>query len=407
MNLRKNIFVTAAAALAIGLGASAAQAEPKYGPGVSDTEIKLGGIHPFSGPVAAYGILGTAISAYFEKVNDEGGVNGRKLVYVDLDDGYSPPKTKEQARRLVEKDKVLAIVNPLGTPTNSAIHKYMNKNKVPHLFVSSGAAKWAQPEKFPWTMGFQPTYATEGRVFARYVLENNPNAKIGILYQNDDYGRDYVSGFKEVLGDKADTMIVSEQTYEATDPTVDSQIANLKAAGADVFFNVSTSKFAAMAIRKAHDIGWKPLHLLNSVSASVNAVMKPAGFDKSEGIITILYMKDPTDPAWADDAEYKEWLAFMEKYYPKGDRDNYLNALAYAIAQTTVQTLEQSGDDLTRENVMKQAANLRNFRAKMVLPGIFVNTSPTDYAPLEAVQLQRFENGHWVRFGEIISAESS
>ena len=406
MRTSKRIALAAAAIMAVGAMSGVAAAQ-KYGPGVSDDTIKIGGIHPYSGPASAYGTIGKSANAYFNMINEQGGVNGRKIEYIDLDDGYSPPKTKEQARKLVEKDKVLAIFNSLGTPTNSAIHNYMNKKKVPQLFVATGATKWGDPKNFPWTMGWQPNYQTEGAIFGNYLLQNKPDAKIAILYQNDDYGKDYVHGFKDALGDKAATMIVAEESYEVTDPTVDSQIVNLKASGADTFFNVTTPKFAAQAIRKSYDIGWKPVHMLNSVSASVSAVLKPAGFEKSEGIITTVYQMDPTDPAWTDDPEMKEWSAWMDKYYPEGDKSNTFNMYGYAVAQTFVQALKQCGDNLTRENLMKEAANLREFRAKGLLPGILISTSPDDFYPIEAMQMQRFEGGEWVRFGEIVRAESS
>lgn len=376
-------------------------------PGVTDKEIKIGNTAPYSGPASSYGTIGKANLAYFKMVNDKGGINGRMVNLVSLDDGYSPPKTKEQIRKLVESEKVLATFNTLGTPTNSAVHVYMNKKKVPHLFLATGATKWGDPENFPWTIGWQPNYQTEGRIYANWLLQNKPDAKVAILYQNDDYGKDYVHGFKDGLGDKAATMIVAEESYEVTDPTIDSQIVNLKGSGADTFYNVTIPKFAAQAIRKVHDIGWRPTHLLNSVSASIASTIKPAGMEKAQGIITTVYLKDPTDPAWADDAEYKEWLAWMDKYYPEGDKANPFNVYGYAAAQTLEQVLKQCGDDLSRENVMKQAASLRNFRAKMLLPGITINTSSTDFYPIEAMQMQRFEGEEWVRFGDIVHAESS
>jgi ABC-type branched-subunit amino acid transport system substrate-binding protein len=407
MSSFSRIALATLAASAFALAAGSASADKMYGPGVSDTEIRLGGIHPYSGPASSYGTIGKAAGAYFNMINAEGGINGRKITYIDLDDGYSPPKTKEQARKLVEKEQVLGIFNSLGTPTNSAIHNYMNKKKVPQLFVATGATKWGQPKEFPWTMGWQPNYQTEGAVFANWLKQNKPDAKVAILFQNDDYGKDYVHGFKNALGDLASKMIVAEESYEVTDPTVDSQIVNLKASGADTFFNVTIPKFAAQAIRKAYDIGWKPTQLLNSVSASVSSVLKPAGFEKSEGVITTLYLKDPTDPAWANDPEIKEWNAWMDKYYPEGDKNNAFNVYGYAVAQTLVQVLKQCGDNLTRENLMKEAANVRKFRAKGLLPGITISTSPEDFYPIEAMQMQRFKDGKWERFGDTVSAESS
>ncbi len=399
--------VSAAAIAGVALAAGAANAEKKYGPGVSDTEIKIGNTNPYSGPASSYGTIGKAIKAYFDKVNAEGGVNGRKIKFITLDDGYSPPKTKEQFRKLVEKEKVLLIFQSLGTPTNSAVHKYMNKKKVPHLFVATGATKWGQPKKFPWTMGWQPNYQTEGAVFANYLKINKPGAKVGILFQNDDYGKDYVKGFKDALGPLASKFIVAEESYEVTDPTVDSQVINLKASGADTFFNVAIPKFAAQAIRKAYDSGWKPLQLLNSVSASVSSVLKPAGFEKSNGVITTLYLKDPTDPAWKQDPEYLAWVKFMDTYYPSGDKDNSFNAYGYAVGHTLIQVLKQCGDNLTRANIMKEAANVRKLRVPMLLPGITISTSPEDFYPIESMQMQRFNGKEWERFGKTVSAESS
>ena len=400
--------VSAAAAAGVVLAAGAANADKKYGPGVSDTEIKIGNTNPYSGPASSYGTIGKVIKAYFDKVNAEGGVNGRKIKFITLDDGYSPPKTKEQFRKLVEREKVLFIFQSLGTPTNSAVHKYMNKKKVPQLFVATGATKWGQPKKFPWTMGWQPNYQTEGAVTANYLKINKPDAKVAILFQNDDYGKDYVKGFKDALGPSlAAKMIVAEESYEVTDPTVDSQVINLKASGADTFFNVAIPKFAAQAIRKAYDSGWKPLQLLNSVSASVSSVLKPAGFEKSNGVITTLYLKDPTDPAWKQDPEYLAWVKFMDTYYPSGDKDNSFNAYGYAVGHTMVQVLKQCGDNLTRANIMKEAANVRKLRVPMLLPGITISTSPEDFYPIESMQMQRFNGKEWERFGKTVSAESS
>ena len=352
-------------ALALGLAvamAGPASAQKKYDTGASDTEIKIGNINPYSGPASAYGTIGKTIGAYFAKVNAEGGINGRKINYISYDDGYAPPRAVEQARKLVESDEVLLIFQPLGTPGNSAIQKYMNAKKVPQLFVATGATKFGDPKNFPWTMGWQPNYQSEGRVFAQYLLDNHPKGKVGILFQNDDYGKDYVKGLKDGLGGKI--QVVAELPYEVADPTVDSQIINLKASGADIFFNVATPKFAAQAIRKSAEIGWKPVHLLNSVSASVGSVLKPAGLDNSVGILTTQYPKDPTDPQWKDDPGYKEWVAFMDKYYPDGDKTSSFTVYGYNVSQTLVQALKQSGDNLTRENVMKQAANLKDLNSR-------------------------------------------
>ena len=401
--MRTNQMLWAAALLPALVLAQPAAAQKKYGPGVTDKEIKIGQTMPYSGPASSYGTIGKAEAAYFAMINAEGGVNGRKINLISLDDAYSPPKTVEQTRRLVEEENVLLDFSPLGTPPNTAIHKYLNARKVPQLFVATGATKWGDPQHFHWTMGWQPTYQTEGHIYAKYILEKLPNAKIAILYQNDDYGKDYVKGFKDGLGDKAAKMIVAEASYETTDPTIDSQIVSLQASGADVFFNVTIPKFAAQAIRKAHDIGWKPTHFLNSVSNSVGAVLKPAGLDASTGIISVEYEKDPTDPNWQNDAAYKAWLAWMDKYYPDGDKKDTFNVFGYNEAATMVQVLKQCGNDLTRENVMKQAANLKGFEAPMLLPGIKVNTSSTDYYPIQQEQLAKFNGKTWELFGNVLA----
>jgi branched-chain amino acid transport system substrate-binding protein len=395
--------VLATLALGLAVAATPAAAQKKYDPGASDTEIKIGNINPYSGPASAYGTIGKAISAYFDKVNAEGGINGRKIKFITYDDGYSPPKAVEQARKLVESDEVLLIFQSLGTPSNTAIHKYMNAKKVPQLFVATGATKWGDPKNFPWTMGWQPNYQTEGRIYARYLLEKYPNGKIGILYQNDDYGKDYVKGLKDGLRDKI--KIVAELPYEPADPTVDSQIVNLKASGADIFYNVTTPKFAAQAIRKAAEIGWKPVHVLNSVSASVGSVLKPAGFQHSQGIITTSYLKDPTDPTWKDDAAMKEWRAFMAKYYPAGDLNTPFNVYGVLVAQTLVQVLKQCGNDLTRANVMKQAAGLKGLELGLLIPGIKINTSPTDFYPIEQMQMAEFKGESFHLFGPVFAGE--
>jgi branched-chain amino acid transport system substrate-binding protein len=395
-------LIPIAAALAAVLAAPAAMAQKKYDPGASDTEIKVGNIMPYSGPASAYGTIGRAAAAYIKKVNDEGGVNGRKINFISVDDGYSPPKTVEMARKLVEQDQVLVLWGPLGTPPNSAIQKYMNMKKVPQLHVYTGATKWNDPKDFPWTMGWQPSYQAEARIYAAHLLKTKPGAKVAILYQNDDYGKDYLKGFHDGLGDKAASMIVKEVSYETSDPTVDSQVAQLQASGADVFFNITTPKFAAQAIRKAYDLGWRPVQYLNSVSGSIGAVLTPAGLDKSIGIISTQYLKDPKDPAWKDDKGMNEWRAFMKKYYPEGDLNDVFNVSGYGAAQTLIQVLKQCGDNLTHENVMKQAANLQNFELNVLLPGIKINTSATDFAPIESEQLAKFDGKEWVRFGEII-----
>jgi branched-chain amino acid transport system substrate-binding protein len=401
---RNWLQLSAAALIGAALVAGSAAAQKKYSPGASDKEIKIGQTNPYSGPASAYASNGKTEAAYFAMINDQGGINGRKIDFISLDDGYSPPRTVEQVRKLVEQDNVLLVYAPLGTPPNSAIHQYMNAKKVPQLFVATGATKWGDPKHFPWTMGWQPSYQTEAKIYAKYLLETKPDAKVAILYQNDDYGKDYVKGFKDGLGDKAAKMIVSEVSYESTDPTVDSQIVTLKSSGADVFFDVTIPKFAAQAIRKAYDIDWHPLHLLNNVANSVGAALQPAGLDKAVGIISTTYYKDSSDAQWRNDQDYKDWLAFMKKYNKESDPADNNTVLAYARAYTMVQVLKQCGDDLTRENVMKQAANLKNVKAPMLLPGIAINTSPTDFFPIEQMQLEKFDGKAWVLIGKVLGS---
>ncbi len=398
----QHVLAPIAALLAAALASPAAMAQKKYDQGASDKEILVGHINPYSGPASAYGTIGRAIAAYLKKVNEEGGVNGRQINMISYDDGYSPPKTVEMARKLVEQDKVLLIFQPLGTPPNTAIHKYMNAKKVPQLFVATGATKWNDAKRFPWTMGWQPNYQTEAKIYAQQILKDKPNAKIAVLYQNDDYGKDYLEGFKAGLGAKAKTMIVKEASYEVSDPTVDSQMAQLQASGADTFFNITTPKFAAQAIRKAWDSGWKPVHYLNNVSGSIGSTLKPAGLDKSVGLISTQYLKDQNDKAWANDPDVLAWTAFMKKYYPDGSLIATENYYGWCVAQTLVQTIKQAGNDLTRANIMKQAASLKGFAPGCLLPGIKINTSATDFAPIESVQLARFNGTEWVRFGEIM-----
>ena len=398
----KHVLAPIAALLAAALASPAALAQKKYDQGASDKEILVGHINPYSGPASAYGTIGRSIAAYFKKVNEEGGVNGRQINMISYDDGYSPPKTVEMARKLVEQDKVLLIFQSLGTPPNSAIHKYMNSKKVPQLFVATGATKWNDAKGFPWTMGWQPNYQSEAKIYAQHILKEKPNAKIAVLYQNDDYGKDYLEGFKAGLGAKAKTMIVKEASYEVTDPTVDSQMAQLQASGADTFFNITTPKFAAQAIRKAWDSGWKPVHYLNNVSYSIGSTLKPAGLDKSVGLITTAYLKDQNDKQWANDPDVVAWTAFMKKYYPDGNLAATENYYGWCVAQSLVQVLKQAGSDLTRANVMKQAASLKNFSPACLLPGVKINTSATDFAPIESVQLARFNGTEWVRFGEVM-----
>jgi branched-chain amino acid transport system substrate-binding protein len=395
-----------AAALALAASLStAASAQKKYDTGASDTEIKIGNIMPYSGPASAYGVIGKTEEAYFRKINAAGGINGRKINFISYDDAYSPPKTVEQARRLVESDEVLLIFNSLGTPPNSAIQKYMNAKKVPQLFVATGATKWNDPREFPWTMGWQPNYQSESRIYAKYILQKMPNARIAILYQNDDYGKDYLKGMKDGLGAKAASMIVAEESYETAEPTIDSHIVTLKASGADVFFNITTPKFAAQAIKKNAEIGWNPVHFLNNVSVSIGSVMKPAGFEASQGIISSNYYKDPTDPQWKDDPAMKAWNEFLDKYYPEANRADSAVMYGYIVAQGLVQVLKASGDDLTRANVMKQAANIKDFEPGGLLPGVKVNTSPTDFAPLSQLQLMRFKGQTWELFGDVIGSD--
>jgi len=393
-------LTTMAAWLLLAAGPATAQDNPT--PGVTATEIRLGQTMPYSGPASAYGTIGKVEAAYFAKINDEGGINGRKINLISLDDGYSPPKTVEQTRRLVEQDGVLLTFQNLGTPPNTAIHKYLNQKKVPQLFVATGATMWGDPEHFPWTMGWQPSYQTEAHIYAKYLLQNKPDAKIGILYQNDDYGKDYVKGLKDGLGANAAKMIVAEVSYEVMDPTVDSQIVSLKGSGADVFFNVTTPKFAAQAVRKAYDIDWRPLEILNNVSISIGAVLEPAGLDKSTGLLSAQYYKDPADPATAQEPAMREWDAFMKKYYPEGNTADAFNVYGYLAAQTMVQVLKQCGNDLTRENVMRQAANL-NLALPLLQPGITISTGPKDFFPIKQMRLQRFDGKRWVPFGEPIT----
>ena len=394
-------LVPIAALLAAAFASPAVFAQKKYDPGATDTEIKIGNTNPYSGPASAYGTIGKTIGAYFKMVNEQGGVNGRKVNFISYDDGYSPPKTVEMARKLVEQDQVLFVFQTLGTPCNTAIHKYMNMAKVPQLHVATGATKWNDPKNFPWTMGWQPNYQTEGRIYAAHILETKPDAKIGILFQNDDYGKDYVKGLKDGLGDKL-KMIVSEVSYEVTDPTVDSQIVQLQSSGANVFFNVTTPKFAAQAIRKAYDIGWKPVQYLNNVSASLATVLQPAGLEKSTGIMTTAYLKDMNDTEWANDPAIKKWEGFMKKYYPEGSLIDPSNIYGYTVATTLHQVLKQSGDNLTRVNIMKQAATMKGYVVDTMLPGVAINTSDDDFAPIESVQLQRFNGKTWERFGKVM-----
>jgi branched-chain amino acid transport system substrate-binding protein len=384
-----------------------ASAAGQYGPGASDTEIKIGNTMPYSGPASAYGIIGKTEAAYFTMINEQGGINGRKINFISRDDGYSPPKTVELVRKMVEEDQVLFLFSTLGTPTNTAIHSYLNDNKVPQLFVATGADQWNDPRHFPWTMGLIPSYGAEAHIYARYILKHLPNAKIAVLYQNDDFGKDYLNGLRDGLGDNAAKMIVATQSYETTDPTVDSQVVALQGSGADVLLTVAIPKFAAQAIRKVYDIGWKPTHFLTSVSNSVGTVMKSAGLEKGVGIISAAFAKDPTDPQWQGTPDYKEWLAFMKKYNTSANLGDVQGAIGYTYAQTMVAVLKACGNNLTRENVMKQAANLHDVTMPMLLPGITLSTSATDFAPIKQMQLERFDGTTWKLFGEVISASGS
>lgn len=399
-------MIAAASALALAGLTGPASAQKKYDEGASDTEIRIGNTNPYSGNASAYGVIGKTIEATLKMVNDNGGINGRKINFITYDDGYSPPKTVEMVRKLVEEDKVLFVFQTLGTPPNTAIQKYMNAKKVPHLFVATGASKWGHPKEFPWTMGWQPDYATEAAIYAKHILANVKDAKIGILMQNDDYGKDYLNGFKKGLGKDNEKRIVQLATYEVTDPTVDSQMIQLKNSGANVFFNITTPKFAAQAIKKAAEIGWKPVHYLNNVSSSFATVFKPAGLEASQGIMIALYRKDANDPQWAASPDVVAWKAFMAKYQPgvdiKDDGANY----GYAVAHTLIETLKRCGDNLTRENIMKQAASLKNLENPMLLPGIQINTSATDFYPIQAVRLGRVKGQSFELFGDVLSSES-
>ena len=399
---------TALAGAGIAIVSRKAQGQKKYGPGVTDTEIKVGQTQPYSGNASAYGVAGRNQAAYFRMINEtQGGVNGRKITLISLDDGYSPPKTVELVRQLVERDQVFCLFYTLGTQPNTAIHKYVNQKKVPHLIVASGASKWGNPKQYPWSMGWQPDYHTEGSLYAKHLLANNKAPKIGILRQNDDMGNDYLEGFHEGLTDALKKFIVSDVTYEATDPTVDSQILQMRNAGADVVFNVTTPKFAAQAIKKIAEIGWKPTHYLVSVAASVGAVMRPAGVDNGQGILTAQYLKDVTDPRWDDFPDVKVWRAFMAKWNPNANVLEGSNASSYAAAFAFVQILKQCGEDLTRENLMRQAANMVDLEVPLMLPGIKANTSPTNFYPLQSMQLARFEGDHWVLFGEMMTKQKA
>ena len=406
MKTNRRTFIGGVSAAALLSGSSTAFAQKKYDDGATDKEIKIGNTYAYSGPVSAYGVIGKGIDGYWKMVNDQGGINGRKVNFITLDDGYVPSKTVELVRQLVEQEKVLCMFNILGTPPNTAVHKYLNQKKVPQLYVATGASKWGDPKNFPWTMGYQPDYNTEGQIYAKHILANIKDAKIAVLMQNDDFGKDYVEGFKKGLGGSTN-KIAKIATYETTDPTVESQIIQLKDTGANVFLNIATPKFAAQAIRKAADIAWKPAQYMTNVSASVAAVLKPAGFENSQGIITAYYLKDATDKQWANDAELKQWSAWMDKYMPGANKADANYVYAYTVSFLMHETLKRCGDNLTRANVMKQAASFQKFRVPMLLPGITINTSATDFYPIQSVQLARFKGESWDLFGQVMSAENT
>jgi len=391
------------AAVAIALSAAPASAQKKYDTGATDTEIKIGQTVPFSGPASAYAGIGKTQAAYLRMINDQGGINGRKLNLIQYDDAYSPPKAVEQVRKLVEGDEVLFTFQIIGTPSNAAVQKYLNAKQVPQLLASTGASRFSDPQNAPWTIAFNPNYQSEGRIYAKYILQNYPDAKIGIFYQNDDLGRDYIAGLKTGLGEKAATMIVGEASYELSDPTIDSQIVKLKSLGADLLYDASTPRFAAQAIKKVADLGWKPVHILDINASPVSATLKPAGLDISKGIISTNYGKDPGDPQWKDDPGLKRYFAFMDKYYPEGDKLNTVNTYGYSTAELLVQILHQCGDNLTRENIMRQATSLKNFTASLALPGMTISTSPTDYRINKQMQMMKFNGERWELFGPIIS----
>jgi branched-chain amino acid transport system substrate-binding protein len=406
MMFAEKLKIAALATAAVVLMSGSALAQKKYDTGATDTEIKIGNTMPYSGPASAYGVIGKTEAAYFNKINAEGGINGRKITFISYDDAYSPPKAVEQTRKLVESDEVLLMFNPLGTPSNSAIQKYLNAKKVPQLFVATGASKWNDPKDFPWTMGWQPSYQSEAHIYAKYLLKEKPDAKIGVLFQNDDFGKDYLKGLKDGLGAKA-SLIMAEESYETSEPSIDNHIVKLKASGADVFISITTPKFAAQAIKKLAEMDWHPLHIVSNVSASVGGVIKPAGFENSQNILSAAYAKDGADSQWDNDPGMKKFYAFLKDYYPDGNRLDGSVVYGYGAAQTMVEVLKQCGDDLTRANVMKQAASLKGFAPDTLLPGITINTSATDFAPIKQLQMMRFKGEKWELFGDIINDELS
>jgi branched-chain amino acid transport system substrate-binding protein len=398
------LVTLSAAALLFAASATPSLAQKKYDTGASDTEIKLGNIVPYSGPASAYGAVGKAQAAYFKMINDKGGINGRKINYISYDDAYSPPKAVEQTRKLVESDEVLLMFSALGTPSNTAIHKYMNAKKVPQLFLATGATKWNDPKHFPWTMGYLPSYQSEGRIYAQYILKEKPGAKVGVLYQNDDFGKDYLKGLKDGFGDKASAVVI-EDSYELTEPTVDSHIVKIKAANPDVVVIFATPKFAAQTIKKIAELAWKPTMIVPGVSVSVGQVLRPAGFENAQGLISAHYAKDATDPQWKDDPGMIAYKEFLAKYVPDGNPADSSLMTGYNIAETMAILLKQCGDDLTRANVMKQAANLKDVQQSTLLPGVRVNTSSTDFAPIDQMQMMKFEGEAWKLFGDVMKGE--
>jgi branched-chain amino acid transport system substrate-binding protein len=405
-NQKLRIAALSTVVIAFGATGGTAFAQKKYDTGATDTEIKIGNIMPYSGPASAYGVIGKTEEAYFKKINAEGGINGRKINFISYDDGYSPPKAVEQARKLVESDEALLVFNPLGTANNTAIQKYMNSKKVPQLFVATGATKFNDPKDFPWTMGWQPSYQSEAHIYAKFLMKEKPDAKIAVFYQNDDFGKDYLKGLKDALGAKA-SMITAEESYETSEPTIDNHIVKLKATGADVFISITTPKFAAQAIKKLAEIDWKPMHIVSNVSSSVGGVMKPAGFENAQGILSAAYAKDGADSQWDNDPGMKKFFAFLEKYYPEGNKLDGSVVYGYGAAQTMVKVIEMCGDNLTRENIMKQAASLKDFTPDTLLPGVKINTSATDFAPIEQLQMMRFKGEKWDLFGDILSGDLS
>jgi len=404
MDCRTPFTFAALIAVTLALATVPASAQKAYGPGVTDTEIKLGTTTPYSGPASAYSAAAVSATAYFQMINEQGGINGRKINYVSLDDGYSPPKTVEQMRKLIESEEVLAVVNPVGTAPNLAVVKYLNQKKVPALFVGSGATIFNDPKNYPWTLSWTPHYASEGEIYAKYILANKPDAKIGILWQNDDLGRDYLLGFKRGLGEKGAKMIVAEAPYNVTDPTVDSQVVGLKTAGADVFFIVTTPKFSAQAIRKAWDTDWHPMKLLVSIGSSIAGAIKPAGFEASKGVISAAYQKDAADPQWANDPEMKKWNEWMDKYNPRISKSDYYAPYGYNIAAAVTQILKKAGDNLTRENIM-EIANHLDMELPMLLPGVRVRTSPDDHRSIKQMNLVKFDGERYVLFGGVFASE--